>query len=145
MTADEGWPPDDGWSDARPERAADSGSRSAPGGTATAAAGPTGPRRSRLTPFRVTMAIALVGSVILLAYGLITRDDNQLRILTAGGYVVGIVLAILALSGAYAAYRRASGGQEARAFGYALLGGLAAVLAALAFAAASILALVQHD
>ena len=112
----------------------------------TAAAGPTGPRRSRLTPFRVTMAIALIGSLILLAYGLITRDDNQLRILTAGGYVVGIVLAILALSGAYAAYRRAAEGQEGRAFGYALLGGLAAVLAGgCAFAAASILALVQHD
>ena len=49
------------------------------------------------------------------------------------------------MAGAYAAYRRASAGQQGRAFAYALLGGVAAVLAAVAFAAASILALVQRD
>ncbi len=91
------------------------------------------------------MAVALLGSLAILVYGLITRNDNQLRILTAGGFVIGLVLGLLALSGAYAAFRRAAAGQEGRAFAYAFLGGLAAVLAAVAFAAASILALVQHD
>jgi hypothetical protein len=138
MTGDDGWPPDDEWSAAGIRVGTDDDD-------ADPAAGASGPRRGRLTPFRVTMAIALLGSIALLAYGLVTRDDNQLRILTAGGFVVGIVLALLALAGAYAAYRRAASGHEGRAFGYALLGGLAAVLAALAFAGASILALVQHD
>ncbi len=135
MTGDDGWPPEDDWSGARrPDAAVDR-----PVEVAVPA------RRGLLTPFRVTMAIALFGSLAILAYGLVIRDDNQLRILTAGGFVIGLVLGLLALSGAYAAYRRAAAGQQGRAFAYALLGGVAAVLAAVAFAAASILALVQHD
>ena len=136
------WPPDDPGSDAYPDGP---GFDPHPDDPAAPDPAPRAPRGPLLTPLRVTLALALLGSLAMIGYGLFARDDTQLRVLTAGGFVAGIVLALLAVAGAYAAYRRAAARQEGRAFAYALLGGLAAVLAALAFASASILAMVQRD
>ncbi len=102
------------------------------------------PRRKRgrpLTPVRVTLGIALVASIGAVAYGLLARDATQIPVLTASGYMSGIVFVLLALAGAWAAYRRAQGGQGGRALVYAVLGGIAALLAAVAFAGAIILTL----
>ena len=99
-------------------------------------------RRGRLlTPVRVTLAIALAVSVGVVGYGLLVRDATQMPVLTAGTYIVGIVFALLALAGAWAAFSRAREGSGGRALMYAVMGGVAALLAAGAIAGAIILTL----
>jgi len=100
------------------------------------------PGRPRLTPLRVTLAIALIGSMLVVAYGLIARDATQIPVLTAGEFITGIVFGLLALAGAWAAFSRARGGESGKALLYAMLGGIAALLAAGAFAGAVIQALI---
>ncbi len=99
-------------------------------------------RRGRLlTPVRVTLGIALLVSAGVVGYGLLVRDATQMPVLTAGTFIIGIVFALLALAGAWAAYRRAQEGSGGRALIYAVLGGVAALLAAGSFAGAIILTL----
>ncbi len=89
----------------------------------------------------MTLGIALVASLGVVTYGLLARDSSQLTVLTAGAYIVGIVFALLALAGAWAAYQRGRQGQSGRALIYALLGGVTALLAAGSFAGAILLTL----
>ena len=99
-------------------------------------------RRGRLlTPVRVCLTIALIASIGVVAYGLLARDATQIPVLTAGTYIIGVVFALLALAGAWAAYRRGQAGQSGRALIYAVLGGAAALLAAGSLASAIILTL----
>jgi len=98
-------------------------------------------RRRLLTPVRVTLGIALLVSAGVVGYGLLVRDATQMPVLTAGTFIIGIVFALLALAGAWAAYRRAQEGSGGRALIYAVLGGVAALLAAGSFAGAIILTL----
>jgi hypothetical protein len=101
------------------------------------------PRRRRpITPLRVTLGIALLVSLAVVGYGLVARDATQLPVLTAGEFITGIVFALLALAGAWAAYSQSRAGSSGRAFGYAVLGGVAALLAAGSLAAAIIQALI---
>ncbi|MDP9482844.1 MAG: hypothetical protein M3P84_06435 [Chloroflexota bacterium] len=100
------------------------------------------PRRRRtITPLRVTLGIALLVSLAVVAYGLLARDATQLPMLTAGEFISGIVFALLAVAGAWAAYSRSREGSTGRALVYAVLGGVAALLAAGSLAFAVILAL----
>jgi hypothetical protein len=109
---------------------------------ATESPEPAPRRRGRLlTPIRVTLGIALIASIGVVTYGLLARDATQIPVLTAGGYISGIVFVLLGLAGAWAAYRRAQDGSSGRALVYAVLGGIAALLAAAAFAGAIILTL----
>ncbi len=96
----------------------------------------------RVTPTRVTLAIALGGSTVFILYGLVARDATQIPTLCAGFAVYGIVFAALALAGAVGTYRTAQTGDAARSFTLALLGGIAALIAAGSFALAIVLALV---
>ena len=95
-----------------------------------------------ITPTRVTLAIALGGSALFVAYGIVARDPTQIPMLSAGFAVLGIVFSALALAGAIGTYRTAQDGRGGRAFGLALLGGIAALIAAGSFATAAVLALV---
>jgi hypothetical protein len=99
-------------------------------------------RRPRLTPLRVTLTIALAGALAVVAYGLIARDATQVPMLTAGEFMTGVVFGLLALAGAWAAFSRARDGESGRALLYAVLGGVAALMAAGAFAAATIQTLI---
>ncbi len=99
----------------------------------------------RITPTRVTLAIALVGSILFVAYSLTVRDPSQIPMLSAGSAVLGIVFLALTVAGLVATYRAGSEGRAGRAFGMAILGGIAALLASASFAAAVILALVWVD
>lgn len=96
----------------------------------------------RLTPTRVTLAIALLGSVAFIVYAITVRDASQIPLLAAGSLVLGLVFAALAVAGLVATYRSASGGRGGSAFVDAILGGLAAVIAFGCFAVTVILALV---
>jgi hypothetical protein len=96
----------------------------------------------RATPLRTTLGIALLGSLLIVGYGVSVRDANQIPVLTAGMAISGVVFGLLALAGAFAVYRQAADGRSGRALVYAILGGAAALLAAGFMAAAIILALV---
>ncbi len=98
-------------------------------------------RQRRITPLRVTLGIALLVSLAVVGYGLVARDATQLPMLTAGEFISGIVFALLALAGAWAAYSRSRDGSPGRALVYAVMGGVAALLAAGSLAFAVILTL----
>ncbi len=96
----------------------------------------------RVTPPRVTLTIALVGSALFIIYAIIVRDESQIPMLSAGSAVLGIVFSALAVAGAVMTYQEAQAGESGRAFAFAVLGGLAALVAAGSFAVAAVLALV---
>lgn len=98
-------------------------------------------RQRRITPLRVVLGIALLASLGVVGYGLLARDATQLPMLTAGEFISGIVFALLALAGAWAAYSRSREGSTGRALVYAVMGGFAALLAAASLASAVILTL----
>lgn len=108
--------------------------------------GLVGPRVGlpRVTALRTILGIALLGSLLLVAYGVIARDATQIPVLTAGMAINGVVFGLLALAGAWAAFRQAADGRSGRAFVYAALGGAAALFAAGSMAVAVILALVAR-
>jgi hypothetical protein len=98
--------------------------------------------RLRITATRVTVAIALVGSIAFLLYAITVRDPGQIPLLSTGSFVLALVFAGLAVAGAVSTYRAGKYGQGGRAFAMAVLGGIAGVIAFGCFAAAVILALV---
>jgi hypothetical protein len=98
--------------------------------------------RLRLTPTRVTLAIALIGSAAFLLYAITVRESSQIPMLSSGLGVLGIVFTALALAGAISTYRAGREGSGGRAFLHAILGGVAAVVAFACLAWAVILALV---
>ncbi len=95
----------------------------------------------RLTPTRVFIGIALVGSIGYLVYSLTVRDTNQIPLLASGAAILGIVFAALAVLGAWRAYGAGRDGSGGRAVLAAVLGGLAALVSFAAFATAAVLAL----
>ena len=97
--------------------------------------------RAFLTPTRVTLVVALVGSLLFLLYAITVRDPSQIPLLASGLAVLGIVFAALALAGAIGTYRAGLEGRGGRALVLAVLGGIAAVIAFGCFSAAVILAL----
>src|SRR4051812_16043545 len=85
--------------------------------------------RLRITPTRVTVLVALVGSVAFLIYAISVRDISQVPMLVAGSLVLGLVFAALALAGVIRTYRAAKYGAGGTAFAMALLGGVASLIA----------------
>lgn len=106
------------------------------------AAAPASDLRGRITPVRAMLVVALVGSTLFVAWGLTARDATQIPTLAVGFLVYGLVFAALAIGGASAAYRSALDDAPGRAFTFALLGGIAALVAAGSVALAIVLALV---
>jgi hypothetical protein len=101
--------------------------------------------RFRITPLRGTLGIALGGALVVQLYGLTVRDSTQMPVLTAAEVINGVVFVALAIAGAYAAFRQGVDGAGGRALLYALLGGVAVLVAFGSFAAAVILALASHQ
>src|SRR3990172_11998674 len=81
-------------------------------------------RRLRMTPGRLAVALAMVGSLGLLFYGLVRRDSAQIPILASGLIILGLALLGAGLWSALAAYRDARHGRSGWAFVGALFGGL---------------------
>jgi hypothetical protein len=107
------------------------------------------PEVRRIGPIPVTVtgvliAIALIASLVYLAYAISVRDPSQIPLLASGAVVLGIVFAAIAFVGARAAWRSSVGGRDGRAFGHALLGGIASLVAAACFASAFILAVLSQ-
>ncbi len=98
--------------------------------------------RLSITPLGVALALALVGSLLYLAFALTVRDASQVPMLASGFAILGLVLLTLAFLGARSTYRLASDGRNGPAFGLALVGGLAAMVGFGCLAGAIVLALV---
>jgi hypothetical protein len=96
----------------------------------------------RITPIRITLAIALVGSLLYVLYAITVRDASQIPMLASGAAVLGIVFSALAVGGAIETYRAGTEPDGRRAIVLALAGGLAAIIAAGCFAGAAVLAMV---
>jgi hypothetical protein len=95
-----------------------------------------------LTPFRLAVVIALVGSLGYLAFAITVRDASQIPMLASGAAVLGLVFVAVALGSAVSAYRAGLQGSGGRALLMAAFGGGAAIAAAGCFAGAVVLALV---
>jgi hypothetical protein len=93
----------------------------------------------RLTPTRLTLGVAFVGSTLFVLYAVTLRE---IPMLAASALVMSLVLAAFAVAGAVATYRAASDGRAAAAFAGALFGGVMAVMAFGCIAVAVILSLI---
>ena len=91
----------------------------------------------------VLIVIALVLSLAYVGYAISVRDTSQIPLLASGLVVLGIVFLAIAAVGGRATWRSSVRGSDARAFGHAILGGIAALIAAGCFALAVILIIVR--
>lgn len=102
-----------------------------------------GPRIGPLviTPMRVVLVLALVGSMAFVAFALTVRETTQLPLLASGAAVLGIAFMALAVSGFLGIRRAGYEGRDRRAVLLALLGGLAAIIGFGCFAMAIVFAM----
>jgi hypothetical protein len=98
------------------------------------------PRR-RLNPTALVLAIAVLAALAFLGYSTATRD---VPLMTSAAVVLGLVLIVVALTGAVSTVRAGSEGRAGRAFLLAILGGLAGMLAFGCLAVAALLVLVYR-
>jgi len=95
--------------------------------------------RSMPSPGVIFLAIAIIGSIVYMAFVISVRDSSQIPLMASGAVVLAIVFAALAIYSLRAVLRAGlepdSGG---RAMLVALLGGVAAIAAA-GFAAGAII------
>jgi hypothetical protein len=82
--------------------------------------------------------VAIVGSIVYMAYTVTVRDTSQIPLLASGAVVLAIVFGALAAYSLRATLRAGQDGQDGRAILWALVGGGAAMAAA-GFAAGSII------
>ena len=90
------------------------------------------------------LRMALVLSLAYVGYAITVRDPSQIPLLAAGLVVLGLVFMAIAVVGGRAAWRSSVRGSDARAFGHAIVGGIAALVAAGCIAGAVILFLVGN-
>jgi hypothetical protein len=101
------------------------------------------PRRGvRITPGRVTLGIALAGGLAFLAYSVMVRDQLQIPLMASGLAIVALVFAAMAVMAIAGVVRSGREGRDGRAVAIALVGGLLAIAAFMAFASAIIMALI---
>jgi hypothetical protein len=96
----------------------------------------------RITPVRVVLVIALVGTLAYLAYALTVRDASQIPMLASGAAVLGIVFLGLAVAGGQGTLVAGREGRNRDAIAMALGGGIAAMIGFGAIAGAIVLAMV---
>jgi hypothetical protein len=97
-----------------------------------------------VTATGILIVIALVLSVAYLGFTITVRDPSQIPLLASGLVVLGIVFIAIAGVGGRAAWRSSVRGSDARAFGHAIVGGIASLVAAGCIAMAMILFLVHN-
>ena len=96
----------------------------------------------RITPTRVLLTVALVGGVGFMLYALIVRDALQIPLLASGCAILGLVFTALAVVSAANIVRSGRDGRDGTAFLNAIVGGIAAIVALMSFAASVIMALI---
>jgi hypothetical protein len=96
----------------------------------------------RITPARVTLAIALAGGLGFLAYATFVRDQLQVPMMATGLAICGLVLGVIAVLSVGSVMRAGRERRDAAAVGTALLGGLIAAAALMLLAGAVIMSLI---
>jgi len=77
-----------------------------------------------VTPIRVVVAIAFLGSVVFIGYAILrVRDASQIPMLSSGFLVLGVACAAMALGALVQMWRAGSQGRTGRAFALAVVGG----------------------
>ena len=100
---------------------------------------PSRPSGRRISPGIVFLAIALVGSAAYALYAVTVREASQIPLLASGAVVLAIAFAALAAYCLRATWRAGQEARGGRALGIALVGGIAAIVAAGCLAGALIL------
>ncbi|MFL5641818.1 MAG: hypothetical protein ACJ77V_06130 [Chloroflexota bacterium] len=95
-------------------------------------------RARRITPGRVFLAIALIGSIAFTAYVLTVRDASQIPLLAAGAAALGLVFLALAAYILRATWRAGVAERNGRAVVLGLGGGVAAIIGMMCLAGAMI-------
>lgn len=96
----------------------------------------------RLTPIRLVIGIAFVGSAAFIAYAVLrVRDTTQIPMLSSGFAVLGLALAAVALACLIQLWRAGSTGATGRAVALGIVGGIVGLAAIGCFTATAILAL----
>ena len=96
-------------------------------------------RKGRLiTPGRVFLAVALIGSMVFTAYVLTVRDASQIPLLAAGAAALGIVFLALAAYMLRSTWKAGVAARNGRAIVLGLGGGVAAIIGMMCLAGAMI-------
>jgi len=97
----------------------------------------------QITPVRAVLAIAFVGSLIYIAYAILQVEDSaQIPMVTSGTAVLGIVFTAFSVGGAIRMWRAWQDGLQGQTVLFAVLGGIAGMIALGCFAGALVLGLV---
>ena len=109
-----------------------------------AAEAPRGPRIGplRITPVRVTLALALAGGVAFLIWSIVVRDQLQVPLMATGLLICGLVLLVSGVLGLRAVFAAGREGRDGAAVLTALGAGLATAVAMLLFAGAVIMSMI---
>ena len=83
----------------------------------------------RITPAVVLVALAIVGSLAFILYVVFRVEDEQIPLLGAGFGVLGACFAVIAIGSVFGMWRAASRARTGRAFGLAIVGGTAGLVA----------------
>jgi hypothetical protein len=95
--------------------------------------------RGMPSPGLIFLAVAVIGSILYMAFVISVRDSSQIPLMASGAVVLAIVFGALAAYSLRATLRSGTEpGQGGRAMGIAIVGGLAAIAAA-GFAAGAII------
>jgi hypothetical protein len=92
----------------------------------------------RITPGVIFLVVAIVGSIVYMAYTVTVRDTSQIPMLASGAVVLAVVFGALAAYSLRATWRAGTAGSDGRAIMLSLVGGGAAIAAA-GFAAGAII------
>ena len=96
-----------------------------------------------ITPVRSVLAIAFVGSLAYIAYAILRVEDSaQIPMVTSGTAVLGLVFTALSIGGAVRMWRAWQDGLQGQTVLFAILGGIAGMIALGCFAGALVLGLV---
>ena len=99
----------------------------------------------RITPAVVLVAIAIVGSVAFIVYVVFRVEDEQIPLLGAGFGVLGACFMAIAIGSLVGMWRAASRARTGRAFGLAIVGGIAGLVAIGCFTFTAIATLVGRS
>ena len=106
---------------------------------------PVTPRRGRRISIPgIVIALTMLGSIAYIGYVVLRIEDNQIPLMAIGFVVLGASFAAIALWSLVGIWRAASRARGGRAFGLAIVGGLAGLGAIGCFAVAALSALVWN-
>ncbi|MES2209242.1 MAG: hypothetical protein V4515_03540 [Chloroflexota bacterium] len=114
----------------------------------------SGPRRSNagsgrkigpfaITPIRIILALGFLGALAYLAWATVkVRDSTQIPMVTTGLGVLALLFAVTSAGGAVRMWQAWKHGDQAQTLLFAILGGIAGMLALGSFAGMLVLSLV---